>query len=87
MQRQLDVANTTARSDANKKLLRAIEYLSQFQVRLFHKKGATHVVPDALSRLPGPPERPADADGQLDGLMPDEREEHWSTDAHPLSDI
>ena len=56
--RQLDIANTTARSGASKKLLRALEYLSQFQVRLFHRKGADHVIPDALSRMPGPPQEP-----------------------------
>jgi hypothetical protein len=51
MQRQVNIFNTTSRIAANKKLIYALEYASQFNIRLIHKAGKDHKIPDALSRL------------------------------------
>ncbi|KAG6062997.1 hypothetical protein E4U32_001733 [Claviceps aff. humidiphila group G2b] len=77
MARQLDIVNTTSRHAVNKKLIRAMEYVSQFNVKAVHKPGKDHLVPDALSRLKvSEPTHREDAPGQLDN-MPDDRPEHW----------
>ncbi len=54
-----------------------MEYISQFDVQVLHRKGREHVVPDALSRLPTwpPHTHPATA-GQLEDF-PDDRSELW----------
>ncbi|KAM0740599.1 hypothetical protein ACQRIT_005783 [Beauveria bassiana] len=80
--RYIDIANSTSRHTANKKLIQAMEYISQFDVRVLHRSGKDHVVPDALSRLPtGPPHTHPLAEGQLDD-MPDDRPELWLDAPH-----
>ncbi|KAJ2992809.1 hypothetical protein NUW58_g2043 [Xylaria curta] len=79
-QRNADIANSTASSNANRKIVHALEFISQFNIRILHKPGKKHIVPDALSRLPreGIPSDPDPEDpGGLDEL-PDDREEHWA---------
>ncbi|KAF7561559.1 hypothetical protein G7046_g2573 [Stylonectria norvegica] len=79
MMRQVDIANTTARPSVNKKLVRALEYISRFNVRVLHKSGETNLIPDALSRLPTTNNlTDAEAPGQLED-MPDDRSELWSS--------
>ena len=43
--------STSSTDKLNLRLVRASLYLSQFNLRVFHKPGKEHVVPDALSRL------------------------------------
>ncbi|KAI3540897.1 hypothetical protein CABS01_06785 [Colletotrichum abscissum] len=69
----LDIANSTARTTANKKLVRALEYMSQFDIKIVHKPGKDHLVPDALSRLASTDNTPPHRSGGLD-QFPDDRE-------------
>jgi hypothetical protein len=75
--RPTDIVNSTALT--SKRLIRAMEFISaQPELKILHKPGKFHVVPDALSRLPTTnnltkPEEP----GGLDRL-PYDREEHWA---------
>ncbi|ROT40092.1 hypothetical protein SODALDRAFT_274067, partial [Sodiomyces alkalinus F11] len=47
-----DIANTTSRTGVNKKILRAIEYISQFNVQVVYKPGKDYIILDTLRRLP-----------------------------------
>ncbi|RKL28359.1 hypothetical protein BFJ72_g12457 [Fusarium proliferatum] len=77
MMRQSDIVNTTARTAVNKKLIRALEYISRFNICVIYKPGREHAVPDALSRLPNEyGQTPPDAPGELDNV-PDDRPELW----------
>ncbi|KGQ08839.1 Transposon Ty3-I Gag-Pol polyprotein [Beauveria bassiana D1-5] len=77
LDKQRDIANTTSRQVVNKKIIRAMEYASNMEVRVIHRRGIDHVVPDALSRLTtSPPHTDPAAPGQLDN-MPDDRPELW----------
>lgn len=68
-----DITNSTSRATANKKLIRAMEYISQFDIQIIHKPGNDHVVPDALSRLPtAAPATTTEAPGALE-VLPDDR--------------
>ncbi|EAQ91761.1 hypothetical protein CHGG_03696 [Chaetomium globosum CBS 148.51] len=74
--RTADITSST--STTNKRLIRAAEFFSTFDLRIQHKPGKFHVVADALSRLPSTnnvtdPQAP----GGLDNL-PNDREEHWA---------
>lgn len=74
-----DIVNTTALSSKNKRLVRAMEYISQFSVEVYHKPGRLHIVPDALSRLPRKTlTTPPDAPGELD-VLPGDSEETWQS--------
>ncbi|RYC62820.1 hypothetical protein CHU98_g3380 [Xylaria longipes] len=78
--RNTNIASSTASSNSNRKIVHALEYISQFKLRIIHKSGKSHIVPDALSRLPreDSPSDPNPQDpGGLDEL-PDDREEHWA---------
>ncbi|TAQ83100.1 hypothetical protein B7494_g8576 [Chlorociboria aeruginascens] len=46
------LTRTTSVSKLNLKLVRASEFLSTLPIKLYYKPGKSHVVPDALSRLP-----------------------------------
>ena len=52
----------------NLRLVRASQYLSQFDLVIKHKSGKSNVVPDALSRLKADPGKPLDGTGILDSL-------------------
>ena len=54
----------------NLRLVRASQYLSQFDLTVKHKSGKSNVVPDALSRLKAEPGKPLkDGTGILDSLL------------------
>jgi hypothetical protein len=44
--------NTTSIEKLNLRLIRASQYIQQFNVRVFHRPGGTNTMADALSRLP-----------------------------------
>lgn len=70
MVKQSDIVNTTALSVSNNKLLRALEYLSYFDIRFVHRPGHEHLIPDALGRLPtdeAPP--PDDQQDELETIL------------------
>ena len=48
---------SSATDRQNLRLIRASQYLSQFNLEVRHRAGTTNLVADALSRLPGPPPR------------------------------
>ena len=50
----------------NMKLVRASAYLSQFRLDIRYKPGKSHIIPDALSRLPTTNRMPTDKDDVLD---------------------
>lgn len=52
----------------NLRLIRASQYLSQFELTVKHKSGKSNVVPDALSRLKAHPGKQLDDVGVLDSL-------------------
>jgi hypothetical protein len=75
--RHLVIENTSTHHAVNKKLIRAMEYISQFNMRVLHKSGKDHVIPDALSRLKTiEPTHDDDARGQLEDV-PDDTPEQW----------
>ena len=57
--------STSSTDKLNLRLVRASQYLSQYNLDIRHKSGKTNVVPDALSRLPGEP-TPQEDTGILD---------------------
>jgi len=73
-----DLVNSTAMSNKNLRLIRALEYVSKFAVTVLHKPGKLHIIPDALSRLESEDgsNQNKTAEGGLD-LLPDDAEEHW----------
>lgn len=77
MQQQVDISNTTSRTASNKKVLCALEYTSQFNIRLLHKAGKDPLIPDALSRPDATgAKHNEDATASLDNL-PNIRPEDW----------
>ena len=62
----------------NLHLVRASQYLSQFEILVKHKSGKSNVVPDALSRLKANPSKQLDTTGILDSLHTDCAE--WNDD-------
>ena len=51
LMRQSSITTTTSTMRLNVRLIRASQFLRQFQLDVRHKPGKDHVVPDALSRL------------------------------------
>jgi hypothetical protein len=68
--KQSDITTTVSVEKLNLRLVHASEYLSRFQLDIRHKPGKTHIVPDALSRLPSLNGAMTDnaAEGELDAL-------------------
>ena len=67
----------------NLRLIRASQYLSQFNLELRHKSGKENTVPDALSRLTGlpsdEPERPTNGQAQISSMSFPHRIGHSNT--------
>ncbi|KAF2971329.1 hypothetical protein GQX73_g2213 [Xylaria multiplex] len=77
--RHHNIVNSTALSNKNLRLVRAIEYISRFTYTVLHKPGRLHIIPDALSRLPvlsSDDNAAPEAEGDLE-FLPDDTEEHW----------
>lgn len=45
MMRQTDITNATVRTFVNKRLDRAMEYVSRFNIRIIHRSGTDHTIP------------------------------------------
>ncbi|EPE10789.1 retrotransposable element [Ophiostoma piceae UAMH 11346] len=68
--KQPNISNTTAASAQNLRLVKAMEFVSGFELDVVHKPGKTHYIPDALSRVPSTNNlTPADAEGGLDAIF------------------
>ncbi|KAK1827297.1 hypothetical protein QBC39DRAFT_362008 [Podospora conica] len=60
----------------NVRLVRALEYISNFDIQILHKPGRFHTIPDALSRLlSGNNVTNPGTEGGLD-FLPDDVEEY-----------
>ncbi|GAW26152.1 hypothetical protein SAMD00023353_2201730 [Rosellinia necatrix] len=77
-----DIVNSTALSNQNLRLVRAMEYISRFTFTVLHKPGKLHIIPDALSRLPTVTESP-EPHPDLE-FLPDDAEEQWAFPADVL---
>ena len=77
MSNHTDIANSTAMSNKNLRLVRAMEYISMFDMRVLHKPGRQHQVPHALSRLPTSEKEIPSQEAGLDWL-PHDSEENWA---------
>lgn len=79
--------NTLDLNKANPRLANAANYLSQFELQIFHIPGPLNVVPDALSRLPTSIELEkaafTDSANELDDIWEDSNVWYYVTDEEP----